>query len=222
MAKMQEKSNFSITCSLLSQYIKEKGSLADLGFLDSARLGKHEAYWPLATRSLLSGVGISIDDPKDTKSMELFPQIIGFLPAKEEEAKEHQENSQLTIFYGGKVFVFENFPDEKAKDLMEFARKGQNFTSEPSANIASGAATPVVDAQSSPATDTPMASFQGRAKPNFTDLPIARKASLHRFLEKRKDRINAKAPYQSSSNGGSKDVVTMKEEEISQPGVGIH
>lgn len=26
-----EKSNFAVTCSLLSQYIKEKGSIADLG-----------------------------------------------------------------------------------------------------------------------------------------------------------------------------------------------
>lgn len=29
--KSGEKSNFAVTCSLLSQYIKEKGSIADLG-----------------------------------------------------------------------------------------------------------------------------------------------------------------------------------------------
>jgi jasmonate ZIM domain-containing protein len=35
-----------------------------------------------------------------------------------------QDKRQLTIFYGGKVLVFNDFPAEKAKDLMQMANKG--------------------------------------------------------------------------------------------------
>lgn len=42
-----------------------------------------------------------------------------------------QERAPLTIFYGGKVLVFDNFPLEKAKDLFQLASRGnstaQNF-----------------------------------------------------------------------------------------------
>ncbi|KAL0912199.1 hypothetical protein M5K25_018159 [Dendrobium thyrsiflorum] len=225
MAKRPEKSSFSVTCSLLSQYIKEKGSLADLGLgmptrvLDSASLGKPEAYRPLATMSLLPGVGVTDDETKDKKSMELFPQSINFSSAKAE--TKDQKKSQLTIFYGGKVLVFDDFPAEKANDLMQLASKGQNFTSGTTSLVASGATTPAVDTQSSPASGKPPASFPAQSQPNFSDLPIARKASLHRFLEKRKDRINAKSPYQPIKSSGSKDVTTVKEEEISQPWLGL-
>ncbi|KAJ1439948.1 CO/COL/TOC1, conserved site [Sesbania bispinosa] len=37
---------------------------------------------------------------------------------------------------------------------------------------------------------------QVSSRPIVCDLPIARKASLHRFLEREKDRIASKAPYQ--------------------------
>ncbi|GJM98709.1 hypothetical protein PR202_ga15740 [Eleusine coracana subsp. coracana] len=78
-----------------------------------------------------------------------------------------EEAKQLTIFYGGKVVVFDNFPATKVKDLLQMVNAGQG-----------------VDKASSNAAP------QNLPKPshNLSDMPIARRNSLHRFLEKRKDR----------------------------------
>ncbi|KAK1651404.1 hypothetical protein QYE76_069209 [Lolium multiflorum] len=50
-----------------------------------------------------------------------------------------------------------------------------------------------------------------------SDMSIARKASLHRFLEKRKDRLHAKAPYQDSPS----DATPVKKEPENQAWLGL-
>ncbi|KAJ8471745.1 hypothetical protein OPV22_026088 [Ensete ventricosum] len=208
----REKSNFSHTCRLLSQYLKEKNSFGCLGLemaaampLDQQAKGKPRAP---TTMSLLPGADVSGDDRAQNdedknplKSMDLFPHNSGFdsglLPKEESgktpEIKRQMEKGQLTIFYGGKVLVFDDFPADKAKDLMRMATKenisSQNFSfSTPHHPAAAGADCP-------PKPD-PISPTDGLAKATASDMPIARKNSLHRFLEKRKDRINTKAPYQ--------------------------
>nr|UUG47642.1 jasmonate ZIM domain protein 1 [Gastrodia elata] len=161
--------------------------------------------------SLLPGIDVSVGDDfagakgdalpqKAPKSIDLFPCN----PPDAAPSAKQPEMSQLTIFYGGRVLVFDNFPAEKAEDLMQLASK-----------------------ESAPAADRPPNSpviFPSRPQPSFSDLPIARKASLHRFLEKRKDRITAKAPYQASSGeeGFKKAAFSVKQEEIcQQPWLGL-
>ncbi|ONK71117.1 uncharacterized protein A4U43_C04F4890 [Asparagus officinalis] len=63
---------------------------------------------------------------------------------------------------------------------------------------------------------------EGGAEEGVSDLPIARKASLHRFFEKRKDRINAKAPYQVNKvKDSSATPFTTPKEEENQPWLGL-
>ncbi|KAJ8501187.1 hypothetical protein OPV22_011739 [Ensete ventricosum] len=187
-ARKQGKNNFAVTCNLLSQYIKEKGRIADLGLgmaprPQDATKGKSEAFRPPTTMSLLPGADVSSGKggQEEAVFMELYSQRAGFDPslaAVPEDAREH-ERAPLTIFYGGKVLVFDNFPLEKAKDLFQLASRG-NPTARNFGNL--------------PRTAQPTTLS--------CNLPIARKASLQRFLEKRKDRIHSRAPYQVSSSPG--------------------
>ncbi|XP_071697580.1 protein TIFY 10A-like [Rutidosis leptorrhynchoides] len=137
-----ERSSFSQTCNLFSQYLKENGSFPDL------TLGRMV--------------------PPSTATMNLFPMT----ETSRAVQKEDQPKS-MTIFYNGQVMVFNDLTPEKVKEIMKLAESG-------------GSPKP-------PKPEEPL-------KNTFvsgSDLPIARKASLARFLEKRKDRITARAPYQT-------------------------
>ncbi|KAK8951587.1 Protein TIFY 10B [Platanthera zijinensis] len=224
--RRSEKSSFSLTCNLLRQYIKEKGCLADLG-LGSA-IGSPEAYKLPTTMSLLPGAEVSGEERaylKDgisaispTRSMDPDSNRTVFGASVPSSATKPPENPQLTIFYRGKVLVFDNFPAEKAEDLMKLANKSSTMAAGSFLPLNSVAA---LDRLSFPAPAIPPATFPPRPQPNFSDLPIARKASLHRFLEKRKDRISAMAPYQISASDGVKMISALTPEDISRPWLGL-
>ncbi|XP_062025419.1 protein TIFY 10b [Rosa rugosa] len=93
------------------------------------------------------------------------------------QAPDQPRSAPMTIFYGGQVLVFNDVSAEKAKEIMGLATKGSAVVSSTESNV-------VVKQQQPP----PQAVE--------SDLPIARRASLHKFLAKRKERVTAVAPYQ--------------------------
>lgn len=227
-----QKSNFSQTCSLLSQYLKEKGTFGELslglnrGFESNGVAAKTMNLLPMLEKSAQN-----MEVPArnaNNKPVNLFPQVAGFYGTvvKEEPenkaatcvAKSEPDTAQMTIFYGGQVLVFNDFPADKAREIMLLASKGYpvngncfapNMTPKP-AESASSLVAP---------TSTGIPTFgsglipenpQNPVDPRMNDLPLSRKASLTRFLEKRKDRITAKAPYQSNSSASSKSAENNK------------
>ncbi|KAF0913959.1 hypothetical protein E2562_025371 [Oryza meyeriana var. granulata] len=185
-AAVKDKSSFAVTCSLLSRFLKEKkGGLQGVGLgmpLATApappAVGAGGAFRPPTTMNLLSALDPAAVEPDAAETPLKAPAD----QQSDENAREAagEQAQQLTIFYGGKVVVFDNFPSTKVKDLLQIVSAGDGVDK-----------------------NTRTAATQSLPRPaqnNLPDLPIARRNSLHRFLEKRKSRMNANAPYQANSS----------------------
>lgn len=155
---------------------------------------------------------------QDVKPTNLFPRQLSFSSSSSSVPKEdvlkmtqttrsvkpESQTAPLTIFYAGQVIVFNDFSAEKAKEVMNLASKGTansftGFTSnvilaKNQTEIRSNIAT-ITNQVPHPRKTTTQEPIQSSPTP-LTELPIARRASLHRFLEKRKDRVTSNAPYQ--------------------------
>ncbi|KAI3802775.1 hypothetical protein L1987_30918 [Smallanthus sonchifolius] len=104
----------------------------------------------------------------------------------EDSGNKNRSAAQMTIFYDGQVIVLDDIPADRARDVM----------------LAAGDIKP---SPTSGNTETrPSESNHVRVEANGLDLPIARRASLHKFLAKRKDRAAVRAPYPLPGDGGFK------------------
>ncbi|XP_057814691.2 protein TIFY 9 isoform X2 [Cryptomeria japonica] len=101
-----------------------------------------------------------------------------------------QSSSQLTIFSSGTVNVYSDISSGKAGAIMMLAAAGSGKASPSDQSVSSTFVSKI-------SNSLPVLRILRK------ELPMAKKLSLQRFLEKRKDRLNRLLPYLSSSKNSS-------------------
>ncbi|XP_048227608.1 protein TIFY 10A isoform X2 [Ricinus communis] len=203
-ARLSEKNSFSQKCSLLSQYLKEKGSFGDLSLGITCNNSNNNADAKINTGN---GNGASdmikqtttmnlfpmsekhVDVPNrnmvtNCRSMDLFPQQSGFVTTTPEPKEDMQkradssvhkpaspesQNAQLTIFYAGQVIVFNDFPADKAKEVMLLATKGNSLNRFPSVPVKSHPPAFAPSVSKAPAESNSSLSSASNAVLNFSN-----------------------------------------------------
>ncbi|XP_054782266.1 jasmonate ZIM domain-containing protein 1-like [Prosopis cineraria] len=185
VGKPAERYSFSQTCNLISQFLKGKRSS---GALNLGMCGKNDPRGtPSTTMDLLTSLEKSDDSSRQSPSaMDFLPQIVENHSVIRSQAKAESKTPQMAIFYAGKVLVFDDFLPEKATEIMELATKLSSDNSAALENI---------NEVKVPQTGTSQEASRPGSLASGSDIRYPRRASLLKFLEKRKERVIARGPY---------------------------
>ncbi|KAH9602160.1 hypothetical protein KSS87_001604 [Heliosperma pusillum] len=188
----KQKMSFTQTCNLLSQFVKEKRAFGIPTTPVDAPSG--EGY-NRSTMNLFPVKQAETPTGSVGRTVNLFPQVSGFNSSMKKRASPETPTAQMTIFYAGQVVVFNDLPADKANDVMNMASGLESSLKMRKVETHGGPVSvptekPNDNQNSNPSENLVIA--VGAVVPRAS-VPITRKASLHRFLEKRKDRLVGKA-----------------------------
>ncbi|CAN6324071.1 unnamed protein product [Urochloa humidicola] len=178
------RARFTVTCALLQRYMRENQRRAQAGNNNLARL------LPAPPSPLPVAVAPPMEsgDARRT-TMQLFPARAaggGAAMAQAVAAQQRPEvmmRAPMTIFYRGQVIKVDNVPFDKGNQLLQMVARSSVNAPPPPPEVV------VVDVPED--DDEPeVVDEPSAAGANHQQATLARKASLERFLRKRKRRVN--------------------------------
>ncbi|XP_048130624.1 protein TIFY 10A-like isoform X2 [Rhodamnia argentea] len=198
-----EKSSFQQMFNQLSHRLKEKGALLGIAEKMEDQESVDSAQPRPTTMDLLKNMecsALASSHVGDQSSKANFIANAALNDLRKDVNSKTVKTDQITIFYAGSVHVFNDFPVDKMKALISYAA---NFSLDHISghfvmNGGGSDKTSHVKLMAS-AQNSSVGAGLSNAEAAASDLPIARRASLHRFLSKRKDRASARAPYVRNS-----------------------
>ncbi|XP_056851089.1 protein TIFY 11B-like isoform X2 [Raphanus sativus] len=200
--KAPEKSSFSRRCTLLSRYLKEKGSFGNIDISLA-----HKLDLDLARKSDLRGQQNELKkaDISETRTFDVKQKLsVGeastssggkpsFVDLSEPASVVPEPgNSQLTMIFRDKLMVYE-LPEDKAKEIIEAATEAHRVavasknTQKLNMNVSNESKVVIPDLNEPTSSGTNNDDHQTGEQHQVVER-IARRASLHRFFAKRKDR----------------------------------
>ncbi|CAL4924774.1 unnamed protein product [Urochloa decumbens] len=177
------RARFAMTCALMQRYMRENQRRAQQAGNNNNLAGRLLRLPPPLPAAAVAPP--SWENGGDRRTMQLFPVRAGGAamaqPAPQQRPPELMR-APMTIFYGGQVITVENVPVDRGHQLVHMVARSSVVNAPPRApevvvlDVPEDDDEPEVIGESSAG-----ASQQGS---------MARKASLERFLRKRKRRVN--------------------------------
>lgn len=208
-----EKSSFQQMFNRLSHRLKEKRALIGIAekMEDQATKSADSAQPQPTTMNLLKNLeclapGSPNVSDQSSKANSIANENLNDL--RKDVNNKTVKTDQITIFYAGSVHVFDGLPVDKMKEVMSYAAKfspchiSGHFVSNGGGSSETGHEKLMATTQNSSigaGRSTYQELLQAKTEAAASDLPIARRASLNRFLSKRKDRALVRAPYVRNS-----------------------
>ncbi|CAN6299546.1 unnamed protein product [Urochloa humidicola] len=174
------RARFAVTCALMQRYMKENQRRAQQAGHNNHPAGRLIRAPPLPL-PLQAAVALPRQNGHVMRTMPLFPVRPGGAMAQpaRPQARPEVMRGPMTIFYGGQVIKVDNVPVDMGRRLVHMVAQSSVVSAQPREVV-------VVNV---PEDDDELEVI-GEQSAGANQGSMARKASLERFLRKRKRRVN--------------------------------